>query len=85
MSESPNVDANVLDSMQTFVQRAIERGRRSIELAQAPPQPVGLTPKDVLYTRGTLRLYHYHPLSDEVYRVPVLLVMATTNKAFVFD
>ena len=85
MSESSPFDTNLLENMQTFVQRTIERGRRTVELANAPPQPVGLTPKDVLYTRGTLRLYHYHPLADEVYRVPVLLVMATTNKAFVFD
>ena len=85
MSESSTLDAGVLRNMQSFVQQTIERGRRSIEIANAPPQPVGLTPKDVLYTRGTLRLYHYHPMTDEVYRVPVLLVMATTNKAFVFD
>ncbi len=84
MSE-PALDKNLLGDMQTFVQRAIDRGRRTFELATAAPEPVGLTPKDVLYSRGTLRLYHYHPLSDEVYRVPVLLVMATTNKAFVFD
>ena len=56
MSESPAFDANLLNNMQTFVQRTIERGRRTVELANAPPQPVGLTPKDVLYTRGTLRL-----------------------------
>jgi polyhydroxyalkanoate synthase len=81
----PSLDRDALGNMQTFVQRAIDRGRRSFELATASPEPVGLTPKDVLYSRGTLRLYHYHPMSDEVYRVPVLLVMATTNKAFVFD
>ena len=85
MSETPAVDNDLLQSMQNFVQQSIARSRRSIELASAPPEPVGLTPKDELYQRGTLRLYHYHPLSDEVYRVPVLLVMATTNKAFVFD
>jgi polyhydroxyalkanoate synthase len=85
MSESSGVDKDLLSNMQSFVQQAISRGQRSFEIANGPPEPVGLTPKDVLYTRGTLRLYHYHPLSDEVYRVPVLLVMATTNKAFVFD
>ncbi len=50
-----------------------------------PPAEVGLTPKEVLYERGTLRLYHYLPQADELYRVPILLVMATTNKAYVFD
>lgn len=68
-----------------FVESAIARSQKSVELANAAPQPVGLTPKEVLYERGTLRLYHYEPVVDEVYRIPVLLVMATTNKAFVFD
>ena len=68
-----------------FVEKTISRSQRSFEIATAPPQPVGLSPKDVLYSRGTLRLYHYHSQADEVYRIPLLLVMATTNKAFVFD
>jgi len=32
-----------------------------------------------------MRLSHYHPRSAEVYRVPVLLVMATTNRGYIFD
>ena len=42
---------------------------------------VGLTPKDVAYTRDTLRLYHYRPLVAEVYRVPVLIVMSPVARA----
>ncbi len=68
-----------------MVERAIQRGVKGIEYARSGPAKVGLTPKTVLYGRGTLQLYHYKPLVDELYRVPVLLVMATTNKAFVFD
>lgn len=71
--------------IQAFVEQAVERGKKSLELANAPAQPVGLTPKDVLYSNGTVRLYHYRAQTDEVYRIPVLLVMATTNKAFIFD
>ena len=71
--------------IQQFVTETIQRTNRRFELEAAAPQPVGLSPKSVIYSRGTLRLYHYHAQSDEVYRVPVLLVMATTNKAFVFD
>ncbi|MFT7651311.1 MAG: polyhydroxyalkanoate synthase [Candidatus Azotimanducaceae bacterium] len=77
--------AEMQESMQAFVEQAVSRGQKSIELANAPPQPVGLTPKELLYSRGTMRLYHYEAQTDEVYRVPVLLVMATTNKAFIFD
>ena len=32
-----------------------------------------------------MNLYHYRPLADEVYRVPLLLVMATTNRGYIFD
>ena len=88
MSEASNETGNLEgmgEAVQAFVERAVSRAQKSVEIAAAPPQPVGLTPKEVLYERGTLRLYHYEPQCDEVYRVPVLLVMATTNKAFIFD
>ena len=39
----------------------------------------------MLIERGTMKLYHYRPLVDDVYRVPILLVMATTNRGFIFD
>lgn len=83
-AETPSL-AEMQASMQAFVQQAVERGQKGMEIANAPPAAVGLTPKEVLYSRGTLRLYHYEAQTDEVYRVPVLLVMATTNKAFIFD
>lgn len=83
MSETST--AGVGERVRTLVERAIQRNIKGLEFIRAPAAPVGLTPKNVVLERGTLRLYHYHPLADEVYRVPVLLVMATTNKAFVFD
>jgi polyhydroxyalkanoate synthase len=46
---------------------------------------LGASPKDVLIQRGTMNLYHYRPMADEVYRVPLLLVMATTNRGYIFD
>ena len=68
-----------------MVERAIQRGVKGFQYATSGPAKVGLSPKTTLYGRGTLQLYHYTPQSDELYRVPVLMVMATTNKAFVFD
>lgn len=85
---TPESSTDVADQaaeVQAFIDLAIQRGKRSAEIAAAPPHPVGLTPKELLYARGTLRLYHYHAQTDEIYRVPVILVMATTNKAFIFD
>ena len=85
MSEPGTPNAEEMQaSVRAFVEQAVARGRKSVEIARSSPQPVGLTPKEVLYERGTLRLYHYEAQTDEVYRVPLLLVMATTNKAFIF-
>jgi len=79
--DSPGTIARVRD----IVDQAIQRSVKGLEFITSPAPSVGNTPKEVLYERGTLRLYHYLPQADEVYRVPVLLVMATTNKAYVFD
>ena len=76
---------NVMDRASKLVERTIARNLKGLDFLTMPPAKVGLTPKEVLYERGTLRLYHYLPQADELYRVPILLVMATTNKAYVFD
>lgn len=43
------------------------------------------TPKELVYSRGTLRLYHYLPQTHDVYRVPVLIVMSLVSKPYIFD
>ena len=43
------------------------------------------TPKELLYARGTMRLYHYLPQTEDVYRVPVLIIMSLVSKPYVFD
>lgn len=83
---SKNTSGNsVLDRTQQIIERAIRRNIKGLEYIVASPVKVGLTPKELIYERGTLRLYHYLPLADELYRIPLLLVMATTNRGYVFD
>src|SRR5690606_34058697 len=41
--------------------------------------------KDIILSRGTMQLYHYRPMTDEIYRIPVLIVMATTNRGYILD
>lgn len=43
------------------------------------------TPREVIYSRDLIKLYHYTPVSDEVYRVPFLLVMSLVSKPYIFD
>jgi polyhydroxyalkanoate synthase len=74
-----------LDSAQTAVEQAIQRNLKGLGYLASPAPVLGASSKDVIVSRGPMRLYHYHPLTDEVYRVPVLLVMATTNRGYIFD
>ena len=76
---------SLAERVRTEVERAIRRNIKGLEYIASPDPPLGVTPKDLLYRRGTLQLYRYRPLADEVYRVPVLLVMATTQRADIFD
>lgn len=77
---------NIADIVRTEVERTITRATKGIDVLLNREEPeVAKTPKDVIYQRGTLRLYHYHPMSDEVYRVPVVLVMSLISKPYILD
>jgi polyhydroxyalkanoate synthase len=73
------------EQVRAEVERALKRNIKGLEYISTADPPIGVTPKDLLYRRGTLNLYHYRPLADELYRVPLLMVMATTNRASIFD
>ena len=77
--------ASIPERIQAEVQRAIQRSIKGAEYFSTAGPALGSTPKDVLHTRGTMNLYHYRARADEVYRVPVLIVMATTNRGYILD
>ena len=77
--------AEPLERARTEFDRAMQRNIKGIGYLGSSAPVLGATPKETLISRGTLRLYHYHPMSDEIYRVPILLVMATTNRGYIFD
>lgn len=76
---------DMADAARVEFERAMQRNLKGLEYFQTSGPTLGATPKDVLIERGTMRLYHYHPRTDDVYRVPILLVMATTNRGYIFD
>lgn len=47
--------------------------------------PLGATPKDTIYAQGTLKLHHFRPQSDTVYRTPVLIVTSLVNQPYILD
>jgi polyhydroxyalkanoate synthase len=80
-SDAPSIEARVRGE----VERAIQRSVKGLEYISTGDPAVGQTPKDVLFRRGTLQLYHYQPQADEVYRVPLLLVMSLVSKPYILD
>jgi hypothetical protein len=44
--------------------------------------PLGVTPKETIHASGTLKLHHYRPLAESVYRVPVLIVTSLANQGY---
>ena len=85
MSELQQSTQELTAQMQELVSKTIQRGTKGFDYVQSGTTPVGLTPKETIYERGTLQLHHYLPVADEVYRIPLIIVMATTNKGFLFD
>ncbi|RTL22604.1 MAG: alpha/beta fold hydrolase [Burkholderiales bacterium] len=77
--------APIADSLQTELARALQRQAKALGVLTAPEPMLGPTPRDLVVQRGTLALYHYRPCADEIYRVPLLIVAALTNRGSVFD
>lgn len=68
------------------LERAIARNIPGLVLPQTESDlDVGTTPKDLIFSDETARLYHYRAVQDEIYRVPVLLVMSPVAKGYILD
>lgn len=54
-------------------------------LIEEMERETAITPKELIYSDGTMRLYHYLPQTDDIYRVPLLIVMSLVSKPYIFD
>ncbi|MEO1324953.1 MAG: alpha/beta fold hydrolase [Pseudomonadota bacterium] len=68
-----------------LVDRTIKRNINGVSYFLSPDPPVGQSEHDVVHKRGPMQLFHYRPLSDEVYKTPVLIVAPTTNRSYCLD
>jgi polyhydroxyalkanoate synthase len=86
MNDSQTLDIGALASrIQEETQRALQRAVKGVGYFTSPAPAVGATPRDLVRARGPGRLYHYRPTESELYRVPLLIVMATTNRGYILD
>ena len=64
-------------------QRALEKmGIPGMDFANFTGQ-LGVTPKTTIDAQGTLKLHHFTPMCDEVYRIPVLIVTSLVNQPYI--
>ena len=76
---------SVASRIQQEVDRAIQRNLKGLDLLSSSGPTMGQTPRELIHRRGTYALYRYRPLVDEIYRIPLLIVMATTNRGYILD
>src|SRR5690349_3346041 len=43
------------------------------------------TPKEVIWTKNKAKLYHYLPVVEKRYPVPILMVYALINRSYILD
>lgn len=68
------------------IQRALSRNIPGLNIPRTESElDVGTTPKDLVYSRDTARVYQYRPLLDEIYRVPILIIMSPVAKGYILD
>jgi polyhydroxyalkanoate synthase len=85
VAEAPATGPTIEERVRFEVERTIQRSIKGLEYISTGDPAVGQTPKDVIHARGTLKLYHYRAMADEVYRVPVMLVMSLVSKPYILD
>ena len=83
---SPDRESDFDSRVEQLVERAIARNIPGLALPQGQADlDVGPSAKELVYSAETARLYHYEPLLDDVYRVPVLLVMSPVARGYILD
>lgn len=85
MSETKNKNTSTADRIRQLVDRTIKRNINGVSYFLTPDPPVGQSKHDIVHRRGPLQLLHYHPLSEEVYKTPILIVAPTTNRSYCLD
>ena len=81
MSSQSDIDNKIHRAVEKVLSRNIDGLKHLHGLALDH----GVTPKDIIYSRGSMKLYHYQPVCEEIYRVPIVLVMSLINRYYIVD
>lgn len=83
----PHFDVEQMtDAFRAMMREVFQRYPHGMRVvAESYTTPVGLTPKDVIWTLNKARLYRYRRATPPTQRLPLLLVYALINKPYIFD
>ncbi len=85
MATQESDGANVARAVHQALDKAIERSRAGVDPLVDLDLEVGSTPKDLVHSSGTLKLFHYRPTCDEIYRVPLLIIPSLVSRSYILD
>jgi len=74
-----------IDSIRQDVERSVFRAKNGIKYVAGIGRPkVGLSPKDLIWTRENTRLFRYHGSAPSGQR-PLVIVWSLANRAYILD
>lgn len=77
---------DIVESMPEETKRSYRRFKRTMEVLTTEPEPqVGLTPKEVIWTKNKTKLYRYVSDTPKKHKTPLLMVYALINKPYILD
>ena len=81
MTTQQDIDKKVSAAVAKILARKVD----GLEHLDGLSLDFGVTPKDIIHSRGTMKLYHYLPTSDEIYRIPVVIIAPLMNRYYILD
>jgi polyhydroxyalkanoate synthase subunit PhaC len=82
LQNSLRIQLDSLDKTADFVRKMTKIN----DIFMSPPEiKTGQTPSEVVFRKHKVSLNRYKPVSDKVYKTPILIVFALVNKPYILD
>ncbi|MFC7392171.1 class III poly(R)-hydroxyalkanoic acid synthase subunit PhaC [Scopulibacillus cellulosilyticus] len=83
---SPTEWKQLYETIPSEFKDTYSRIKRATEVMTTDPEPeVGLTPKEVIWTKNKAKLYRYVSDQPKKHKLPLLMVYALINKPYILD
>lgn len=74
------------NTTQSDLESAFKKYRTGMEIVlEGAKADTGQSPKEVIWTKNKAKLYHYEPMVEKRFPVPILMIYALINRPYVLD